>query len=370
MVKELEGLHVESWVVTPGAKRVETIQSDRDRAFRSIHFRQMLDELGLVHHTTQGYTPQQNGLAENTVKKFKVLLRRNIRGTGIPFGAWGYMLKYIIVCLWKHTLKMGHKGPFLGQQVIASPLGPKKADSLLQKGVQGRLLFYNEFGDKSSYLLVGEDIVHCDVPVAHPDVSPGVEPSDMTVESEGIDISKVEGVWTDMTLPQYVGKNTIVDNKVVLGSTGVTWEKWKKAIQKELDSLYNTGALKKVTADEAKYERNQAQKRDIPIQVIPGSLICSLKSKVKEDMVFKARIVGCGNFAREVMGQLATSDLDSNLLRWLISYGALRMKGKCRDLIMASVDFSTAFLNAPIPDNRLVLMHPPKMLESLDLIEK
>eukprot|EP00971_Amphidinium_carterae_P253475 5032163-Amphidinium_carterae.1 len=130
----------------------------------------MLDKLGLVHHTTQGYTPQQNGMAETAVKKFKSILRRNLVCTGLPFEAWGYIIKYINNCLLKAELGMKSSGPVLGETVIASVLGPKLANPLKERALVGRLLYHDEFGDKSSYILKDEEIHHCNHPVSHPGV--------------------------------------------------------------------------------------------------------------------------------------------------------------------------------------------------------
>eukprot|EP00971_Amphidinium_carterae_P268582 5328300-Amphidinium_carterae.1 len=70
------------------------------------------------------------------------------------------------------------------------------------------------------------------------------------------------------------------------------------------------------------------------------------------------------------MGQLSTSDLDAHLLRWLISDCAfMKSKGKGSKYGIAGMDISTAFLHAPLPDDRLVILMPPKVLFDLKILK-
>ena len=92
---------------------------------------------------------------------------------------------------------------------------------------------------------------------------------------------------------------------------------------------------------------------------------------LKTNQHHRARIVGCSNLAHETMGQTSTTDLDSQLLRWLISWHAMNAKGAHdADTLVASVDISTAFLNSAIPPDRVVLVRPPKILVDLGLVSQ
>ena len=78
---------------------------------------------------------------------------------------------------------------------------------------------------------------------------------------------------------------------------------------------------------------------------------------------YKVRIVACGNKTHEVYGKISTSDLDAAMLRFLLSWSA-SSSNNC----LASLDVTAAFLNAALPEGRVVVLRPPTILYKLQLI--
>ena len=130
--------------------RVQILQSDRDRAFAASTFQEALTWHCVAHHVTRGYDPQANGIAENTVKLYKELLRRNSFAADLPFESWNYVLRFVNDCL-LNMLGRNHVGPRLGARVIARMLRPSETAALQPKGVEGRLLFLDSRHDGSCF---------------------------------------------------------------------------------------------------------------------------------------------------------------------------------------------------------------------------
>ena len=78
---------------------------------------------------------------------------------------------------------------------------------------------------------------------------------------------------------------------------------------------------------------------------------------------FKCRIVACGNQTQNIYGRTSTTDLDTAMLRFILSWGA-----SSSDHEMASLDITAAFLNAELPPGRVVVLRPPSILYRLGLI--
>ena len=69
---------------------------------------------------------------------------------------------------------------------------------------------------------------------------------------------------------------------------------------------------------------------------------------------FKIRIVACGNKTDETFGRTSTTVLDTGMMRYLVSWAA-----SLPNLCLASLDVTAAFLNAPLPTGRVVVLRPP-----------
>ena len=99
---------------------------------------------------------------------------------------------------------------------------------------------------------------------------------------------------------------------------------------------------------------------------LPGRSYIELPSKgvftIKLDK-YKVRIFACGNKTHETYGRISTTDLDTAMMRYLVSWGA-----SSPDCTFASLDVTAAFLNAPLPEGRVVILKPPSILYKLQLM--
>ena len=50
-------------------KKIKALRTDRGREYLSNQFKQLCDEKGIVHQLTILYTPQQNGVAEDVIRR-------------------------------------------------------------------------------------------------------------------------------------------------------------------------------------------------------------------------------------------------------------------------------------------------------------
>ena len=144
----------------------------------------------------------------------------------------------------------------------------------------------------------------------------------------------------------------------VLQSDGEERFKWMCAGRKELDNLTGTGAVECISPEVR--DRLKAEAR------ASGKKYAELPSKgvftIKPDK-YKVRIVACGNKTHETFGKISTTDLDTAMMRYLVSWGA-----SSPDFTLASLDVTAAFLNAPLPEARVVILKPPNILYKLQLL--
>ena len=144
----------------------------------------------------------------------------------------------------------------------------------------------------------------------------------------------------------------------VLQSDGEERFKWMCAGRKELDNLTGTGTVECISPEVR--DRLKAEAR------ASGKKYAELPSKgvftIKPDK-YKVRIVACGNKTHETFGKISTTDLDTAMMRYLVSWGA-----SSPDFTLASLGVTAAFLNAPLPEGRVVILKPPNILYKLQLL--
>ena len=84
--------------------------------------------------------------------------------------------------------------------------------------------------------------------------------------------------------------------------------------------------------------------------------------------MFKCRLVSCGNKTDETYGDISTNEMVVALFRFLLSWG---VSGGPKNSFV-SIDISTAFLNAELPESRVVVVvvvvKPPACLYQLGLV--
>ena len=124
--------------------------------------------------------------------------------------------------------------------------------------------------------------------------------------------------------------------------------------RKELDNLTLAGTIQPLSPKE-KPELRKKGKKHIKL---PSKGVFSIKPDK-----YKVRIAACGNKTHETYGKISTSDLDAAMLRFLLSWSA-SSSNNC----IASLDITAAFLNAALPEGRVVVLRPPTILYKLQLI--
>ena len=130
-----------------------------------------------------------------------------------------------------------------------------------------------------------------------------------------------------------------------------------KAGRTELDNL-NAGTVTAISSERKAELRREA--RD------SGQQFVELPSKgaftINPDR-YKIRILACNNETADTCGRVSTTDLDAAMLRYILSWAA-----SSPDYALATLDVTAAFLNAPLPPGRIVVLSPPSILYKLQLL--
>ena len=118
---------------------------------------------------------------------------------------------------------------------------------------------------------------------------------------------------------------------------------WRQ-VEKRLDNLKNTGTVEPISPEGRSRSESKLGSKD------------SNMWSTKPDK-FTVRIVACGNKTAETYGKVSTTDLDTAMMRFVLSWGAYASSHA-----VATLDVTAAFLNAPLPPGRVVVMRPPTIL--------
>ena len=138
-----------------------------------------------------------------------------------------------------------------------------------------------------------------------------------------------------------------VQNAEVRGAVGKEAEGWRGAIEKEyVDNFVQRNVFTVTTEDERR-------KYGMPL---PMKLVFTMKK-----YVFKCRAVVCGNFEKNPCEQLWTAQAEVASL-----IAAVRLAIN-RNWLIGAVDVSGAFMYAPLPENMLVVVQPPKFFVEIGL---
>ena len=149
-----------------------------------------------------------------------------------------------------------------------------------------------------------------------------------------------------------------VSPDVVLASTGEEREKWLAAGRKEIDNLTIPKAITALSPQERTALKEKAQLEGEDFIELPAKVVFTIKPEK-----YKIRIVACGNQTKDTYGKITTTDLDTCMLRFILSWAA-----SSRFNTIASLDVTAAFLNADLPPGRVVVLRPPTVLYKLGLI--
>ena len=139
----------------------------------------------------------------------------------------------------------------------------------------------------------------------------------------------------------------------VLRSTGDTRRKWIGTGKNELDNLTNTGTTTSLSPDEKEELKRKAKSTGQKYIELPAKAVFTIQPSK-----FKVRIVACGNKIEETFGKTSTTDLDTGMMRYIVSWAA-----SLPNFAMASLDVTAAFLKG-----RIVVLRPPTVLYKLTLL--
>ena len=144
----------------------------------------------------------------------------------------------------------------------------------------------------------------------------------------------------------------------VLQSDGEERWKWMQAGRKELDNLSSTGTTESISPEAKEKLKAHARATGQKYIELPAKAVFTIKPDKH-----KVRVVACGNKTSETYGRTSTTDLDAAMLRFILSWSA-----SSSDFATASLDVTAAFLNAPLPKGRIVVLRPPTVLYKLQLL--
>ena len=203
--------------------------------------------------------------------------------------------------------------------------------------------FYLSAGDAPQALNAEEEEEDDDDDILMEEASPPVNPAK--------DLEKDEGKRQATT-------HISVSPDVVLGSTGEEREKWLAAGRKEIDNLTIPKAITALSPQERTALKEKAQHEGEDFIELPAKVVFTIKREK-----YKIRIVACGNQTKDTYGKITTTDLDTCMLRFILSWAA-----SSRFNTIASLDVTAAFLNADLPPGRVAVLRPPTVLYKLGLI--
>ena len=397
---------------------VRQLHSDLGREFKGQGLARWCMERGVLQTFTSGADPQGNGRAERAVQAVKIEVRKMLRGAQVGAELWPLAVRYLNE-FWRRE-RMEVKDvvpPFLSKVIVkkrywkAKDFEPKNevvryvAPSWLFHGhwimkddgtkaltraviartvepitdevwvaledalnplearqrIRGKSLVQRlkveeqeekrSYEEKNKEKVIQEEAARLvfDDPAVAPIVAEGIQ---------GLQLRKEEV------------EEEILQTKIVSpGEVKQKIEKWKKAIEAEIDSLFNLkGALRLVEKDEMR--RLMKEQEVVPL---PSKVIFTVKPDgANPQGKRKCRIVACGNYAApEEEANYFAAGADAASLRLVLSLGARKKWGGY------NMDVRTAFLNAPCKGERPmddsedeepqkpVIIRPPGILVTL-----
>lgn len=82
-------IHFSGIAETQTGRKIKIVRSDNGKEFVNSKFKQHFAEKGIVHQTTVGYSPQQNGVSERANRTLVEMARCLLESSGLPQSLWG-----------------------------------------------------------------------------------------------------------------------------------------------------------------------------------------------------------------------------------------------------------------------------------------
>ena len=397
---------------------VRQLHSDLAREFKAHGLAKWCMERGVLQTFTSGVDPQANGRAERSVQATKMEVRKMLRAAGVGAELWPLAVRHLNE-VWRRD-RMGRKEkipPFMSKVIVkkrywkAKDFDPKNE---VVKYIAPSWLFHGHWimREDGSKALTRAVITNTQEPVTDEvwiALEDDLNPVDARQRIRGkslVQRLRVQGEEDEMRneekkrqegllheeaarlafddvevapivaegirmMQEHVEESVeeILQTKIVSPSeVKQKIEKWRKAIEAEIDSLFNIKkALKLVEKEEMKRLMQQG------VAPLPSKAIFTLKPDGNNPQgKRKCRIVACGNYAApEDEANYFAAGADAASLRLVLSLSA--RKG-CEGYNM---DVRTAFLNAPWKgekkfddsdeegEQKPVIVRPPGILVTL-----
>ena len=146
----------------------------------------------------------------------------------------------------------------------------------------------------------------------------------------------------------------IVEESKVREATGATWERWVSAAESEhVDNFLRMNAFTETTPEELAEIGGQSK-------VLPMKCVWS----IKPGDLYKCRAVVCGNYAdKDPSEEVYTAQAETASVMLGLKYGQVR------EWETWKLDVKSAFLNAPLPEELLVVVRPPRAWVRMGIVK-
>ena len=157
----------------------------------------------------------------------------------------------------------------------------------------------------------------------------------------------------------------IIANKDVMVTTGSVRQNWLNAAEKELQSITDLNVFEEKSEESLQEVLREARRKGIAPEFLPSSMVWTIKPPKPPEYVkkHKARLCVAGNMSK-LFGEAYTPTLDSCFAKMILKLAVVR------SWTVAITDIRTAFLHAPLPEDRCVIVRPPAGLIRLGLVKK
>ena len=376
MTAYFESLSSEGFPLTD-CPRIRRLHSDRAGEFTAPFFEKFLSgRKGIYHTLTTGYDPQANGTAERTVGLLKAISARCLSSASLDESYWSYAVRYAAQSLLCAALQKPQRSPPFGAQVVAQALGHGLIKYPQQRSVAGRLMFWDHLADQGSFILCppeseGDEplVFKAGLPVLSPPDAPASihqdehaegepekkgdfpfplkegskEPKDLDPDDDEIELLAFEDDDPDIDDKRRQATTHInVTSDEVLKTTGDVRQRWLSAGQTEIDNLtvsrttgQKTGALSTIDSQEKERLKAEAKRTGSDYVELPGKVVWTIKPDK-----YKCRIVACGNQTQDTYGRTSTTDLDTSMLRYILSWAASSSQNAVAYLLILLPHFS------------------------------
>ena len=426
VVDAVESIILQIGQIWLDGKPVLRVHSDAASEFLSKLMDDLSRKMGFWQTHTGGYNPQSNGLAERYVGLVKqtaraLLLQANMSARAWPHacstaaavlrqkqGSTEAKLKFQFGSPIQYRTGDDHEGPFESQRQDGWYLGKNikvKTGGWVWTGskvrhsnnIRNKVLVKSDLPDKPiglsmegplndiNDILESQDTqeedtmcpVYDDIDAGEPRWFDDADEDCMIVDPMSHATNKPSRVTPIDNLgsgapslftagePTEEATATLVGNKDVMLSQGSVRHEWIEAAMKELQSIVDLDVFETHTNDSLQPILKEFKNDGVMPEFLPSSVVWNIKPAKPPEFRkrYKARLCVAGNMSK-VFGDSYTPTLDSCFAKIIVKLAV------AHKWTLAVTDIKTAFLHAPLPENRCVIVRPPAGMVKLGLVDK